>query len=500
MAKKGRFRGARHAPKRLEGEFMAMSKALSEDPGLLRPKCAGNCRKCHFDKTFAEMERLENLRGNAEALNKIAQKASDDMVRAYAGTISVYASGSVPILASAKLAGEDVPFILRGSVGNDKLIGMQYYDDPKKRLLLYNSFAKKKKLRMYSLNDELVCSDRPNMPEDYLLDLFYETPYDFGDDSVDCGHVSDGILVIHIDSVENDVRICSDCAKDVSTFQYIISRIVTPDPFEGISVSVEHRYHESKDGGKDSITGDVLKQYAVGRITDRGLIDLTLRGKKKHLTSSGVSAYMIDRKHYGSDLDSFIGDLKGTDKEKEILRAYLSQNKKAVILKSDRMSEALSSLWADGAKEILTIASSEEVVNRMGDIFRLVPTQAIEDAVIGQMSMSVASKIPELKGLGQIGRLADKFARSVKAGGTALLKKNIESASMKDSRSKSLARAFIHSMKIEDDFSWEWNKEEESLAQFLQPFVDKLIAAEGRDYTEAMELLLTASGSGELLQ
>jgi len=498
MGKRGRFRGARHAPKRLEGEFMAMCKALSEDPGLLRPKCAGGCRKCHFDKTFSEIARLDKYKGNAEALNKFSRSGGDDIVKAYAGTISIYAIGSIPVLASVKLAGEDVPFIMRGSVGNDKLIGMQYYDDPQKRLLLYNSLAKKKKLYLYSLSDELVCSDRANMPKDYLLDMFYETSYDFGEDVIDCGHVSDGALVIRIGSLKESVRICSDCAKEVSTLQYIISRMLSPDALDDVSVSVEHKYHASKEGDADNITGDILKQYSVGKITDRHIIDLILRGKRKDLTNSGLSAYMIDTKHYGSDLDAFVSDLKGTDKEKEVLKAYLTKYHKAVILKGDRISEAFSSLWGD-ARNILITASSEEVVNKMGDVSKLVPTLAIEDAIIGQMSLSITAKLPEFKSLGIIGKLADKFARSLKAGGHTLLKKEIEQASMKESRSKSLARAFILSSGIEDNFAWKWNSEEESLAQFLRPFVDSLIAAEGKAYSDALELLLTASGSGERL-
>ncbi|MCL2607531.1 MAG: hypothetical protein FWD92_03110 [Methanomassiliicoccaceae archaeon] len=499
MRKKGRFRGARNAPKRLEGDIMAMSKALWEDPGLLRPKCAGSCRKCHFDKTFSEIAKLDKFKGSAEALNKISQRGGDDIVKAYAGTISVYASGTVPCLTAAKLAGEDVPFVMRGSVGKDKLIGVQYYDDPQKRLLLYNKFAKKKKLHMYSLNDELVCSNTANMPKDYLLDLFYETPYDFGDDGTDCGHAAEGALVIRSKSLSSGIRICSECAEEVSTLMYLISRIIAIDPLDDFDVSVEHKYHASKDGGVDSITGEILKQYSIGKITDRIVIETILRGKKKDLTSSGVSAYMIDNRHYGSDLNAFMNDLNGTDKEKELLRNYLSNNKKAVILKSDRMSEALSSVWKDGAREILAAASSEEVVNKMGDLSKMLPVHAIEDAIVGQMWLSVAAKLPELKGLGPVGKLADKFARSFLAGGTPLLKKEIEHASLKESRSKSLARAFIISSGVEGDFTWKWSADEEDLAKFLCPFVDRLIASEGKEYINAMENLLTASGSGERL-
>jgi hypothetical protein len=426
----------------------------------------------------------------------MSQRGSDDIVKAYAGTISIYADGKVPCLASAKLAGEDVPYIVRGRVGNDKLIGIQYYDDPKKRLLLYNSFAKKKKLHMYSLNDELVCSDTPNMPKDYLLDLFFETPYEFDNDT-QCGHVSDGTLVIKVRSLNQEIRICSECATDISTLQYLISRMIALDPLDDFDVSVEHRYHASKDGDIDKITGDALKQYAFGRTTDRGVVDLVLRGKRKDLTSSGVSAYMIGNKHYGDDLDAFVGDLKGTDAEKDILKKYLEIHKKAVILRSDRMTEALGHLWKDGARDILVIASSEEVVDKMGDLSKLIPSEAITNAIAGQMALAIAERIPHIKNLGPIGKLADKLARSMKAGGAEILKKDIASASLKESRSKAVARAFILSADI--DMPGKWSSDEEDHAKFLRPFVDRMISSEGKDYVDALENLLAASGSGERL-
>jgi hypothetical protein len=60
-----------------------------------------------------------------------------------------------------------------------------------------------------------------------------------------------------------------------------------------------------------------------------------------------------------------------------------------------------------------------------------------------------------------------------------------------------VAKAFILSAGITEKFVWKWSNEEEDLALFLRPFVDQLISAEGKAYTDAMELLLTASGSGE---
>ena len=47
-----RMRGVKHSSKRLEDDLLDRARTLADNPGLLRPKCAGNCRKCVFDKTF----------------------------------------------------------------------------------------------------------------------------------------------------------------------------------------------------------------------------------------------------------------------------------------------------------------------------------------------------------------------------------------------------------------------------------------------------------------
>ena len=207
MGRRARFRGVKRTNKRLENDILERSRNLWENPAILRPKCAGNCRKCAFDKTFKKIDKLDKYKNSSEALIKYAGKGSDDIFKAYAATASLYAAGSVPYMATAKLAGEDVLFVQRGAVGNDKLIGCQHYNDPKIRLLLYNAFAKKKGLLLYSFEDELVCSNYPNMPEDYIYDTFWESPYEFPDDELECPHTKEAALVIYIKSAKKRVQV-----------------------------------------------------------------------------------------------------------------------------------------------------------------------------------------------------------------------------------------------------------------------------------------------------
>ena len=115
--KRLRMRGVKHTSKRLEDELLERSRTLADDPGILRPQCAGNCRKCVFDKPFKHIDGLQKIRNDPEALIKEASRlGGDDIVRAYAGTISLAASGSVPMLASGKLGGETVAYAVRGTV------------------------------------------------------------------------------------------------------------------------------------------------------------------------------------------------------------------------------------------------------------------------------------------------------------------------------------------------------------------------------------------------
>ena len=101
-----RMRGVKHSSKRLEDDLLERARTLADNPGIIRPQCAGNCRKCVFDKTFKNIDSLQKIRNNKDALVKEASKlGGDEIYRAYAGTISLAAEGSIPMLASGMLGG-----------------------------------------------------------------------------------------------------------------------------------------------------------------------------------------------------------------------------------------------------------------------------------------------------------------------------------------------------------------------------------------------------------
>lgn len=494
--KRLRMRGVKHSSKRLEDDLLDRARTLADSPGLLRPQCAGGCRKCVFDKTFKNIDSLQKIRNNRDALIKEASRlGGDDIVRAYAGTISLAAEGSIPLLASGTLGGEKISYAVRGTVGAPFLIGCQYYDDPRKRLLLYNGVVKKNKLHLYSFGENLVCSDTPNMPEDYLYDTFWETPYEFPDDGIDCGHTTSAVLEIGIKSLGQTVRICDGCAKDVSTLMYIVSRLAAVDPMDDITVSIRHKYHAAGESDVERIEGDRLKEYMLGKITDAALISSVKRSRMGSLKGASTATYIIGTKNYGSSLDEFIADLSGDEREKASLKRFLSENNRAVILKTNKVSEAYGTLWESDWRDLITAHTDKRTADTMGDMSKGQSMTVLANAYSIFVSADVVASLPEFKKPGQITTVADKLAKASKVGGGNMVLETISKTPLKDSKSRVVAAAFAIAAGM--DVPVKLSADELDFAQYLVPFAKNVVEAQGEKYRDAMNTLLTASSANE---
>jgi len=492
-----RMRGVKHTSKKLEEDILERSRNLADNPGLIRPQCAGNCRKCHFDKTFKAIDSLQKIRNNPDALIKEASKMfNDDITKAYAGTISLAAAGSVPLLASAKLGDETVSYAVRGNIGADKMIGCQYYTDPKIRLLLFNQFIKKNGLYLYSFEDTMVCSDSYNMPEDYLYDTFWETPYEFPDDGLECGHDAAAVLEIEIKSLGQTIKICENCARNVSTVQFLMSRVSCNDPQKDLAVRVRHKFHKEGEKDYEEIPDDKIKDYMMGKITDSALIGEIKRSKLGDLRGSDTATYIIGTKNYGSSLDGFIGDLIGDEPYKACLKKFLSENPRTIIVKNNKLIDVLNHIWENDYKGLIEAYTDSDTAAKMGDQSKNQPLQSLESAHDIQISASVVDSLPVFKKPGHMTVLADTLAKAAKVGGEQMVVKTLPNVGLKNNRSRSLAASFVMATGA-TDMPIKLSKEEKDFADYLLPFAKAVVAANGDKYRDTMNTLLTASGSGE---
>ena len=495
--KRIRMRGVKQAPKRLENEILERSRKIADDPALLRPMCAGNCRRCLFDKTFKIIDDISRYKDDADTLVKFASKGSDELARAYAGTISLSAAGKIPLMATATIAGEKVSYVVRGTVGNDKLIGCQYYDGPKIRLLFYNQFIKRNKLHLYSFRDGLVCANFPNMPEDYLYEAFWESPYEFKDDGLDCGHKDALILEIKIKSLNQQIRICENCTKEVSTIQYLISQICAIDPLDDIVVNVIHPYHAAKDSGTEKVEGEILKRYLRGEINDRTLLSTIKREKLGSLKKGGNSTYVIGNENYGSDLEAFVSALSGPEEEKATIRSFLSSVPESVVIRNGKTSEVLVHLWDEHWRGLVAVHSSKGIADNIKEKPKNIPSQVLCEVKKTHVSADVVASLPEFRRPGPVTKLADNLAKAAKVGGCGMVETALASETMKGTTSRCVSAAFILAVDKSAKLPMNLSADEKGFTDFLIPFARAVIDASGEKYRDAMNTLLTASSSGE---
>ncbi|MBO4798362.1 MAG: hypothetical protein J5494_06310 [Candidatus Methanomethylophilaceae archaeon] len=499
--KRLRMRGVKHTSKRLEDQLLERSALLAENPGMLRPACAGNCRKCVFDKTFKSIDGLRKIIDNPDALIKEASRfGGDDIVRAYAGTVSLSAAGSIPLLATAKLPGGDpISYAVRGTVKADKLIGCQYFDDPKLRMFLYNDTVKKNKLHLYSFGDDVVCSDTPNMPEGYLEDTFSESPYNFPGEGYSCEHEAPVILEITVKSLNKTIRICENCAKSVSTLAYIVSRMSAADPLDDITVNVKHKYHKPGEMDLEEVTGENLKKYMVGLLTDALLISSVKRSKMGDFKEGDVSAFIIGSKNYGDSLGEFISALSGDEHEIDTLRSFLAEHPRAIAVKNPKASEALNAIWENDWKELIAAHTDMKTAESMGDVSHSQPLPVLMEAYSRFVTADVSAALPEFTRPGPVTSAADRLAKAYKAGGMEMLRKTAESKGLRDSKIRSVEASFLMACG-EKDLPFRLSPSEKSLADYLVPFARSVVNSDAKGYADAMGTFLIASSSGEKIQ
>lgn len=493
--KRLRMRGVKQASKREEEDILGRSAELAANPGILRPMCAGNCRKCVFDKVFKDIGKAASHRGDEKTLLKLADRGGDNLARAYAGTISVDAAGKIPLLATAVIAGDRIPYVVRGSVRANFLIGCQHYDDPKLRLLYYNELIRDEKLHLYSWDENVVCSDKPNMPEDYLYSTWWESPYNFPGDGIGCGHDGAVSLNITVKSLGETVHICADCAKSVSTLAFLVSRLCSADPLDDFRVFVKHAYHSAGESGEEEITGSDLKDYMVGKITDRGLVDKVRAEKLGALTGNSGLILLIGEKNYGSDTAAFLKDVEGDEKQKKLVEDFLSANPGAVISRSPRITDVLSALWDRDWHLLVEVATDKEfaAAQYSGERPKQPVVEVLTKAHRDYISQDVVKNLPEFFKPGQSTRVADALAKAAKVGGLVMMADELTRCTLKDSKSKSIAESMFLAMDRDAKTGLTMSKEEREFAQFLVPFAKNVIDAEGEKYREQMNTLLMAA-------
>ena len=123
--------------------------------------------------------------------------------------------------------------------------------------------------------------------------------------------------------------------------------------------------------------------------------------------------------------------------------------------------------------------------------------QALDNAYSVFLSADVVASLPEIRRPGPMTQVIDRLAKAAKVGGANMVAETVEKTSLKDSKSRSVAAAFI--LACGGEPSMKLSPAERELADYLAQFAGNVVKAGGDKYLDAMRTLLVACGANEKL-
>lgn len=503
MARPRRFRGAKATPKKLERELLERSRELAKDPSILIPTCIDKCRKCDFEKILKKMEKIQTYSDNAERLQALAIRG-DQLVRAYAATISLAAAGKIPFLATAKVPSGDISYAVRGKVDKEKLIGVQHFDDPDLRLLAYWDIARKRDIHLYSTEERLLCSSDAKAPVSYVEEMMADAPYKL-DKSGSCGHEDSRTkLILEWNSANVTITVCSECLKEENLVQSLVRRIAARDPTDDFNIDVEHDFDYI--GGEDdyavgrdhTISSSLAGEYLSGDIDDLSLVERYLEDKLATIRNSGRTLYIVGDQCFGTDKEAFLERIRGSEVEKEALSNLLKEKDVPIISESNLAGRIIAYLWSEHSKKLLSyVAEDEDIELARKSVKDDSPSALLKEAHRVHMNREIQLSMPSYASLGEVGDLADTLARTFKTEGKEATLRSIEKVRSRGHRMRAVIYAFISALEEADSKGWQFTSEEKDFGAYLSQFATRLIESEGEEYHDALKVLVDASGAVE---
>ncbi len=496
---------ARTAAKSMEKKLIENAKELQNDPYLILPEYSDNYSKRYFDKIKKSLDKILRFKDDIAKLEKLSNKR--DLSGALAGTLTIAHSEKAPYLGVAKYPTGDIAYAQRGRADKEKLIAVQYFDNPVLRLLGIKDISLKKRLHVYSWDDGFLSTGlEAKPPKDFIDFLMKKTKLSYKNGIATCGDIKPEVvkkketykknyLRIHWKSADVIVAICEDCAKSSKNTIFNMTKyILEPSISNDFSIEVIGQVVKQKETGSEQI--QKLNEYLSGDLTDIKLIEANMKYREESIKESGEKILILDGISYGTDIDKFIKALKPNKFEKEGLELILEKVEEPVVLDNVTSNKVLEKFWKDyGLDAINSIIENEEMAEKFFSL-NDTPSDILELVFNYKERQQILSQLPKYKNLPKLAKFIDNVVRTYKTFGErealAEIKKRPD-----DPKAKSISYAFLLVFGKAKDKKWQYSQVEIEYGDFLKDFAKKLLDSEPKKYHKALKDLLSSSGSSE---
>lgn len=501
--------GIRTAPKVQERELIAKAKTLRTRPEMLVPECLeGSCPRCPFDAILAKLRRVVPFAKDEAKLRAFARRGHP-LARAYAATLLVGLQEKADYLAAAKTPFGTFHYAHRGRAPREQLVGVQYYTVPEVRLLTVGEFARKHRLHVYSLEDRMVTSCREDRPppafvEESLARLkrrLAETA-----DGVACPHIEEPTLVVHWRGAGVRIALCGKCQPPGGNLPtFLAQRMVLPDLATsfGLALRLDLGCPGRVCGlGEDRpLTSGAALLYLDGEKDAQEILERETERAIAEATASG--ALLVGQRCFEDDQEAVLQAVGVPEGLRSALGTLLEERDGGVAVSEPSLAKLLDALEAEDVERLLgSLLADEEMAQALwkaSETERKSREQVVQEALETRKDLDILARLPSWEELPLLARLVDGVARAYKTDGKEEAVLRATRGLQVGGKGKIVSLAFLLTLEAAKGKGWTFRKEERELAEFLSPMARKLLDAEGKGYGQALQSLLTASGSSEVL-
>ena len=493
-------KGIRVATKVQEKAIKETASRLKVNPAMVLPECDGECRKCHFKKL---QSKLENLKGADE--KKLTKYSSGkDLVAAVAGTV-LLADSKIPYFAAREIGGNTYVYAKRGNAKDEKLLAVQNFNDPHIRMLGIVDVATKKKVYLYSLKDRMICrGGDATPPEDFVKFLMNKLGLENGM----CKHMSKDGKRTHIKikwiPADMELKICEECASR-NTVMEMTKYFYSPNIEKEFEVTVEGEFVSCNKKCDTCLIEDALEQhvddseYLGGKIDDRKFIDYWHKKIQWNIEKIHEGIFIMDNVCYGKDIDAVVEKLSPSRWEEIAIRHILERIGRPMLISNATPNKILSKYWDEYGEDIVRSIAGGRGVEMMGSTSKHTPSEILEKIYTHAEKQKVLDELPRYGKLPPLAEFADRIARAYRVGGSKEAVREIHGEKM-DVKKKAIAYAFLLAIGKSEGEEWKYSDMERDFGSQLKEYASRLLESKGKDYGNALQEMLTMTGSTKRLK
>ncbi len=499
-------RGPRKASKIQKKNLIENARKLADDPMQVIPACGDDCLFCKFSRSEKKIKKIKKYSDDETKLKKYAKRGTE-LSKAVAATILFGIQEEADQVTTAKTPEGEIAYAKLGKTDKKRLIGIQHFEDPKKRLIAFSKESEKG-YYFYSMSDEIICSGKEDIPpEDFVVEAIERTPYDFemDGDMYTCGHDREdkerSRLELRWESAGKLFSICEDCAEDsINLFQRLTERMLSEDNSKSFSIDAaigmrcEGDCDHCRLSEDISVSQDLGEKYLDG-LNDREFIHQYSKEARDVLKSRG-NLFIIGDVCYGREAKSFLKDIDHESWERPPLVTLIKKTRGGV-LDEGTVNEFLEEYWEDYRGPVLkSVLEDKDAIKEILDK-DLRPREKLRELNEKKKKKEELDTLPKFKELPSEAKFTDDIARTYKVKGEEEAVNEIEDQSISDTRLKSIAYGFYVAFGKGDSKKWKYEETVVESGEFLSDHIEELLKSTGEKYAENLQRVVKMSGSTE---